>query len=390
MTLASSMTKHRFQHLSLLATILISCLTLFNSVATVSAARISGPAPSPSASGRSRSQESDSTPESEPNPELSKAIDTLLEGESGIWGVIVQKPGEGFTYHKNADTPFITASLYKLILMADIYQKRENGELSFDDTVELQPDYFPGPDEFDDSYYLSDSIGESPTIDELMFAAGAYSSNVAAQALLSLTDTGSIDTTTIDLGLNDTYLLISLPTLPSWPPTPTPDGSSDDIARAIDFVNAQAVDGWVNITTPRDMAHFFDLLYHKQIVSEEASTEMMTILGEQAVDDRFPVLLPYPTDMAHKTGNLDHVVHDVGIIWAPDGPVILIAMAEDDEDDARATAIIQRLALIAYGDYDVPSIDEQPSGDDAGTAEAGSEEDDGSGDADTSADNSGE
>jgi hypothetical protein len=52
--------------------------------------------------------------------------------------------------------------------------------------------------------------------------------------------------------------------------------------------------------------------------------------------------------MAHKTGNLDHVVHDVGVIFAPDGPVILAAMIEAPPDDARATELIQRLALIAY------------------------------------------
>jgi hypothetical protein len=62
--------------------------------------------------------------------------------------------------------------------------------------------------------------------------------------------------------------------------------------------------------------------------------------------------------MAHKTGTLDHVVHDTGILYAPDGPVILIAMSEATPDDDHAFQIIQRLALIAYGTYEIPPFSE--------------------------------
>jgi beta-lactamase class A len=86
------------------------------------------------------------------------------------------------------------------------------------------------------------------------------------------------------------------------------------------------------------------------------SAAILDILKQQAVDDRFPCLLPFETEMAHKTGNLDHVVHDAGIIWTPDGPVILVAMVENAEDDAIASQVIQQLALIAYHDLDEPAL----------------------------------
>jgi len=104
------------------------------------------------------------------------------------------------------------------------------------------------------------------------------------------------------------------------------------------------------------MVHFFDLLWNGQVVSPSVSAEILTILGQQAVDDRFPYLLPPSAILAHKTGNLDHVVHDVGIIQAPDGPILVAAMIENAIDDDRATQIIQRLALIAFGTYDVPPL----------------------------------
>jgi len=55
-------------------------------------------------------------------------------------------------------------------------------------------------------------------------------------------------------------------------------------------------------------------------------------------------------------------VHDVGIIYGPNGPVILAAMAEGQADDDVAYQAIQRLASIAYGDLDILPLTASPVG----------------------------
>jgi hypothetical protein len=90
------------------------------------------------------------------------------------------------------------------------------------------------------------------------------------------------------------------------------------------------------------------------LINERVSEKITAILRDQTINDRFPALLPPGTATIRKTGNLEHVVHDVGVIYAPDGPVILAAMVEAPENDERAIQVVQRLALIAYGVYDVP------------------------------------
>lgn len=287
----------------------------------------------------------------------SRAVARLLDGEPGIIGVVMARPGGDVLVSRNAETPFVSASLYKLVLLADIYQRIETGEIALSDRLVLQPEYFPGNGELPDGYWDNDVAGSSVTIEEALFATGAYSSNVGARALLSLTTPASLEAMAQRLGLVSTHLFVTdVDRLADWPPEPGADATAAEVRKAVAFIEREAASGPVNITTPRDMVHFFELLWNGQVVSPSVSAEIMDILRQQAVDDRFPYFVPPSAILAHKTGNLDHVVHDVGIIQAPDGPIFVAAMIENALDDDRATQIIQRLALIAFGTYDVPPL----------------------------------
>jgi beta-lactamase class A len=289
--------------------------------------------------------------------ELVAAIDELIANEDGVYGVVLMRPDGALLYSHGCQTPFVAASLYKLVLLADIYAAREAGELSFQDLVALRPEFFPTPEEGADGYFDPAAVGLNVTIEELVFATGAYSSNVAARALIDLTGQASIEAMAQELGLTGTHFLVELDGLPEWPPRPAGDASLHDVEAATMFVNAEARTGPVNLTTPCDMAQFFRMLLVGEVVSPEASAELLTVLRQQVINDRFPIFLPPETEMAHKTGNLEHVVHDVGVIYGQDGPVILAALSEGMVDEDRATAVIQRLALVAYGEYDVPTVE---------------------------------
>jgi hypothetical protein len=59
----------------------------------------------------------------------------------------------------------------------------------------------------------------------------------------------------------------------------------------------------------------------------------------------------------NKTGNLESVINDAGIVELPSGPRIVILLAEAMPDDVRAILLLQRLALIATGVTTIPSVD---------------------------------
>lgn len=295
------------------------------------------------------------SPAPEPNDPLATAIDQLVNGENGVYGVVLMRPDGTLLYNRNGDTPFVSASLYKLILMADICAAIDLGLLSYDTPLYIAPEYFW---EYDgtDSYFSADFAGFETTVGEALWATGAYSSNVAAKALLSLSTPEQLNWTATALGLTGTYLFTDPSTTPAWPPASDDDTSSLDAENAEKLVLSYATDGQVNLTTPMDMANFFVMLVNGRIFNERVSAMIYEILYQQTVNDRFPALLPAGTEIAHKTGNLEKVVHDVGVIYTPDGPVILAAMVEAPSNDARAAQVVQRLALIAYGVFDVPPI----------------------------------
>ncbi|MGH2533709.1 MAG: serine hydrolase [Thermomicrobiales bacterium] len=294
-------------------------------------------------------------------PEMVAAVDELLAGEDGVYGVVLMRPDGALLYSAGCEVPFVAASLYKLVLLADVYAAREAGELTFAQQITLEPDYFPTGEEPADSYFNPSAKDGRVTVEEAVFATGAYSSNVAARALIQLTGEDAIEAMAIELGLTRTHFLVEPPDLPEWPPRPAADTSLHDAEAATSFANAEARTGPVNLTTPCDMARFFQMLLAGEVVSPEASAELLAILRQQAVNDRFPILLPPGTEMAHKTGNLEHVVHDVGVIYGPDGPIILAALSEGMTDDDRARQVIQRLALVAYGEYEVPPVEDAAS-----------------------------
>lgn len=293
---------------------------------------------------------------------VARSAAELIYPEEGVYGVVFMETNGTVLYKHNADLPFVAASLYKLILMVDFYSRRERGEISFDDLVTLEPSDFAflenpdDPENIEDTYFLSPSVGTQVTIGEVMEALMTFSSNVAARVFLRITNVINLNHIAHDLGMFDTHLLIPLSEVDPWPSSTLDSTHLAQTQEALDFVEQWGEEGVINITTPADVATFFLLLANREIISEAVSEEMVGLLGRQQINDRLPFLLPEGTVCAHKTGNLMHVVHDAGIVYGSNGPTVVVAMAENVVDDDRAAAVIQRLGLIAYGETELPPL----------------------------------
>ena len=281
------------------------------------------------------------------------AATNLLQGEAGVYGVAVLDSASKLIVSHNAHLPFVTASTYKLVVMADILSKVEQGELSLEQTYNLDPALFAAGG--GDMYFANSDAGTQATLADLLFAAGAYSSNVAGLTMLTLTTPESLRQTAEKIGMNDTWILADPSTLPNWPPAASPDTTQADADASRAYIESSAQLGPVNISTPFDMATYMLKLSNGSLISPFVSEHIMDILDQQLIRDRLPYLQPDDVRVIDKPGNLEDVVNDTGILYLPDGSVRTAALLSlGVPDDDHATQVEQRLALIATGNFAIP------------------------------------
>jgi beta-lactamase class A len=224
-------------------------------------------------------------------------VDGLVKGFPGDTGVYIADPlASQPLYTHDADVVFITASLYKLGILAHVETLVDAGALKYTDTIEIQPE-----DITDDGSY--EIAGTLMTIDEALEAMITISDNGTALAFWHQLGPDNINATLQKLGLGDFHI--------------ASDDNDDNTASA------------------RVIGQYFTLLAQRKLVSAAASDRMLERLERQTINDRLPAELPAGTIVAHKTGNLGFATHDAGIIYTKSGPRIVVGMtANTDEEEA--------------------------------------------------------
>ncbi len=110
----------------------------------------------------------------------------------------------------------------------------------------------------------------------------------------------------------------------------------------------------LGVTTPEEMLALLEKLYRKQILDQPACEEIISIMKQQTDRAQIPRYLVGPAwekvEVANKTGALDRVRNDVGIVFTPAGDYILSLFAQESEDrrwtvDNEATLALARLSL---------------------------------------------
>src|SRR5437879_4192609 len=99
------------------------------------------------------------------------------------------------------------------------------------------------------------------------------------------------------------------------------------------------------------MAYLLEKIYKRELVSAEASEQMLDILKHQKLRDRLPRFLPMGWEIAHKTGLLRRACHDVGIVFSPQGDYMICVLTSHDTTYKMAKRFIASLGRITYDYY---------------------------------------
>jgi beta-lactamase class A len=234
------------------------------------------------------------------------ALVAAFPGRAGVW--IADRASTTPLYSHDANTNVTTASLYKLGVLMEAERRVDSGQLRYRDLITI------GEDDVTDegSGY---EVGAVLSVDDALEAMITLSDNGAALALWHLFGGDTIDATLARAGMPDFHV--------------TFDSAGNTVA------------------TPRAIGTFFGLLARKELVSAAASERMLARLKRQTINDRLPAALPKQTVVAHKTGNLEGLIHDAGFIFTPTGERIVVVMTWDAYEGANA--FIAEIAKVVYG-----------------------------------------
>lgn len=245
----------------------------------------------------------------EPKSDLETMIENYLKDKEGTFAVYVEDLSTGEVSAVNQDRKFLTASLYKLWVMGEAFNQIKSGKLKEDESLSVEKGVLYEKFELDVAQEnKKDQIGN--TVKSAIENMIIISDNDSALLLVNRLGHDNIAKLLMDYGLLESRF------------ENPPESSAKDIAQ------------------------FFEKLYRGEIVDPQYSGKMLDILKRQRLNDRIPKFLPAQVAVAHKTGELDDMKHDAGIVFAQN-PYVLVVLSQTPTP-AEAAAVTADLSREIY------------------------------------------
>lgn len=203
--------------------------------------------------------------------------------------------GEVIKY--NEEKPMLAASVIKLTVLVECFNQIKKQNISKDEIfVTKEKDKVPSCGALN---YMRENL--KVTLEDLYVLMIILSDNYATNILIDKLGIDNINKTIKDIGLKNSILNRKM---------------FDDKRSAL---------GLENYISAGDMAYLLEKIYNKELIDESSSEEMMNILKNQRLNGKIPFFFQNinpKVKIAHKTGEDDHITHDVGIVFAKEPFII--------------------------------------------------------------------
>lgn len=219
--------------------------------------------------------------------DLERSLEDLADEVPGELGVVLLDPEGQEVVAREADRPFTSASLYKLFLAHAVLDEVDRGALA-----------------------LSDAVPElGLTVEQALDVMISWSDNASGAALGRWLGWTEVEAFAHEQGFAAT--------------TFDPGTGSEDIVAMT--------------TTPADVADFLDRLRRGELLSGSSTALLLGYLEEQHLDYALSTGFSPDVAFAHKTGLLQDVSHDAGIVELG-GHDYVVAVLTDGWSDYEESA----------------------------------------------------
>ena len=261
---------------------------------------------------------------------LDGQVAAALAGFRGRVALYAKNLDTGATYSLHGDERVRTASTIKLAIMVTAFAKVAAGAVHWDDPVVLTKEKKLGGSgvlgEFADGTRL--------TLRDVVNLMIVVSDNTATNLVLDAVPADAVNAQMDALGLRNTRSLRKV------------GGGGDSQANA-DPGNRLF---GLGVSTPREMVSLLEKLERGEIVSPEASREMVELLKREQANEAIGRSL-YDVPIASKSGALDRLRSDVAIVYTRRGRIAMAITVDDMPEvfytvDNPGLLLISRLSLI--------------------------------------------
>ncbi len=236
----------------------------------------------------------------------------------------------------NANRQWVPASTVKAFVAMYAYDQVYKGKLSLDDLVLVDAKNVV-PTELVTSELLTLSEGEYVSISRLITQMLTQSDNTSYNILLDVLDRRNINEFIHSLGLTNSSVGSKL--------------NLDNIQQSYEL-NTPGYG--FNTTTANDYSTAFQLMENGKI---SGSGELITILSQQKLNNMIPLFLPKSAKVAHKTGELDPLYHDGGIVTGPSRKYVLSIFTNTGDP-----IIVAHISDLVYSkNFDLIGVNEKES-----------------------------
>jgi beta-lactamase class A len=240
---------------------------------------------------------------------LDEKIQTEIKNFSGKVWIYAKNLDTGKEYALRADEQVRTASTIKVPIMAEVFRQVAEGKLKWTDEIVLTKEKKQGGSgilfEFSDNTKI-----DLKTAVNLMIV---VSDNTATNLVLDKVTADSVNDFMDRLGLKQTRSMRKI------------GGGGDSKA----FSDPHNKLFGLGASSPKDMVKLLEMLERGEVVSREASNEMINILKRQQFKDGIGRGLPDTVPSASKSGALDRLRADVGIIYTRRGRIAMAITTDD-------------------------------------------------------------
>jgi len=244
---------------------------------------------------------------------------------NGIIALGFKELKSGFEFYFQKDEVFPAASIIKIPVILEFFRQVEKGKLKFDEHIILKEEDKTGGA----GVLFELHSGLELTLIDLARLMIVISDNSATNILLSYTGFDEVNQFMKEMGMTSSALRRKMM---------VPCESNGE-----------------NIITVSDIMVLLEKLLKGEILSSVHTGEVINILKRQQYNEKIPLYLPEGVEIAHKTGELQGVRHDVAIIYLPDTIYLLCILTKELKDEIQGDRFIAEISKLIYDNYRVNS-----------------------------------